>query len=225
MDYDEAVKLGREAAKSQWTLGDLALSLEPKYGDATLATFADDIGVSLKTMEQYRHVADIYPEKDGRPSIFGLAVTLMAQPDRAELVTTVSTVKEARELVKARKRDTKASEAAEEPQPDRSALEDISPEEVGSPSTRLEEAKEQYIEVPKDKEPPSYKDLTKEQKKNRVAFNVLAGSINEGILALGEAMVQMGNDPEALEWAQEDIRTMKRRILALEEFYTTEMSN
>lgn len=219
MDYDEAVKQGREAAKSQWTLGDLALSLEPKYGDATLATFADDIGVELKTLQDYRTVAAAFPEKSGRPDTFGVARTLAAQPDRAELVKTVSTVKEARELVKGRGLAKKEGQAAETPQPDRSALEDI------RPSTRLQEAEENYTELPTHLEPPSYKDLTREQKKHRVAFNTLAGSINEGILALGDAMVQMGDDPEALEMARDDIETMKRRILALEEFYKTEMSD
>lgn len=220
MDYDEAVKLGREAAKSQWTLGDLALSLEPKYGDATLATFADDIGVVLKTMEQYRHVAEIYTKDERSSNLpWSAHMVLMAQPDRAELVTTVSTVKEARELVKGRGLAKKEGQAAETPQPDRSALEDI------RPSTRLQEAEENYTELPTHLEPPSYKDLTREQKKHRVAFNTLAGSINEGILALGDAMVQMGDDPEALEMARDDIETMKRRILALEEFYKTEMSD
>lgn len=103
MDYLEAVKQGKEAAKSQWVLGDLALSVEPKYGEGTLKQFADDIGVELKTLQNYRTVAAAYPEKSGRPDIYTLAERLAAQPDRAELVKTVHTVKEARDLVRSRK--------------------------------------------------------------------------------------------------------------------------
>lgn len=203
---EEIIRLEALVETSQWDVA--RLIWEELETGKTQRQLAEEIGKSLRHVQVMANTHKIvldYPGSQDRPFHEAYAEAKRPKPKTDP--------------------EEKAQEAAETPQPDRSALEDINPEEVGSPSARLEEAKEQYIEVPKDKEPPSYKDLTKEQKKNRVAFNVLAGSINEGILALGEAMVQMGNDPEALEWAQEDIRTMKRRILALEEFYTTEMSN
>ena len=82
-----------------------------------LAKFAEDIGVEYSTLRDYKRVAAAYSEKSVRTENWSVAKRLASQPDRLELVKTVCTVKEARELVKGRKRDTKVQEAAETPQP------------------------------------------------------------------------------------------------------------
>jgi hypothetical protein len=105
--YDEAVRKGREAAKSQWVLGDLALELEPKYGNATLQHFADDIGVEYQTLKVYRYVAGQYEKGTRIPGLsFSVCQIFAGQGDRAELLSERKwTAKEAREYVQGRNGD------------------------------------------------------------------------------------------------------------------------
>lgn len=129
MEYDEGLRICREAeqaeSQSQWTRGDVALSLETTYGKGTIKRLAEDLGIEYSTLRNYKDVSAAYPESDARASLYTIARTLMAQPDRAELVKTVSTVKGARELVKERndakkaaKLAAKEAEAAKTPQPE-----------------------------------------------------------------------------------------------------------
>jgi hypothetical protein len=60
ISFDEAVREGKEivanAERGQWRLGELADSVEKKYGERKLAKFADAIGVAPCTLARYRDV-------------------------------------------------------------------------------------------------------------------------------------------------------------------------
>jgi hypothetical protein len=49
---------------AQWALGLLALKVESKYGEKTIASFAKSIGVSASSMMVYRWVAQQYTQSD-----------------------------------------------------------------------------------------------------------------------------------------------------------------
>lgn len=103
--YEERVRLGREAAKSQWVLGDLALEQcqDSKYGEATLESFAEAIGVEYNSLRQYRTVSEAYPQIATRvANLWTVYRDLASQEDRHELVKKKMTVKAARELVRKR---------------------------------------------------------------------------------------------------------------------------
>lgn len=59
--WDEHVRAGIEAREqrdgAQWTLGDLALSVETSYGEKSLEKYAAEVGVEYDTLVQYRWVA------------------------------------------------------------------------------------------------------------------------------------------------------------------------
>ncbi|HYS44063.1 MAG TPA: DNA N-6-adenine-methyltransferase [Geobacteraceae bacterium] len=93
---------GRQAAKMQWTLGDLAAEVHTGYGDHSLERYAEEIGVNYSTLRSYLSVARAYPESVGRPT-FSVGETLVSQPDRAELARQVKTFREARELAVSRR--------------------------------------------------------------------------------------------------------------------------
>lgn len=61
LEWDALVSEGRKARESadsfQWILGDLAAKVETVYGDKTLARFAEQIGVSAPTLDDYRRVS------------------------------------------------------------------------------------------------------------------------------------------------------------------------
>jgi hypothetical protein len=113
--WDDAVRKGREAANSQWTLGDLALEVEPKYGDHTLEQFADDIGVELRRIQEYRQVSETYP-RNTRSNALSWTVHLLFinQEDRAELIKRKKwTAKQAREFIQHRDEDEQTAEELE----------------------------------------------------------------------------------------------------------------
>ena len=68
-EWDDFVRLGIEAIqlrdKSNWTLGDLALDVETKYGAHSLKRYAEEINFSPESLKVYRWVASRY-EKDNR---------------------------------------------------------------------------------------------------------------------------------------------------------------
>ncbi len=118
MKYQESVKRGREAARSQWTLGDLALDLEPKYGEATLERYAEDIGVEFKTLEDYRYVSSRFefPVRTGNLA-WSVYKIFAAQEDRLDLISQERekpwTASAAREFVQARASDDQIDEDLE----------------------------------------------------------------------------------------------------------------
>jgi hypothetical protein len=64
MEWEEAVIEGIQARQqrdgAQWRLGDLALQIETTYGERTLASYAESIGVAYHALMQYRWVAGQY---------------------------------------------------------------------------------------------------------------------------------------------------------------------
>jgi hypothetical protein len=66
--WEDFVSLGLIAReykdKSQWILGRCALSIETKYGDNTLNKYAKEIGLDVKTLQNYRWVVKIYLTED-----------------------------------------------------------------------------------------------------------------------------------------------------------------
>jgi len=87
--YDSAVVAGKKIVADiedmQWRLGALADRLEPKYGDATLARFAEELGINYRTLKNMRCVTRAWQESDCRPS-FCIGQSLMAHPNREEIV-------------------------------------------------------------------------------------------------------------------------------------------
>lgn len=102
-------------SRSAWVLGDLAASVDTRYGESTLARYADDIGVAYESLKQYRRVAIAFPEKGGRLP-FSAAQALAAQPDRLELAASRDwTVAQARDLVSSRREPAPLPEPAPAP--------------------------------------------------------------------------------------------------------------
>lgn len=105
--YETAVKEGKDIVqrhqRDQWRLGELAAEIEPKYGEQTLAKFAEAISIEYKTLKNYRTVFIAYSESAPRGADWAVARELAAQPDRAELVQRDMTTREARELVQRRR--------------------------------------------------------------------------------------------------------------------------
>jgi len=64
--WDDHVRQGREARErrdgAQWTLGDLAASVETTYGDASIQKYAEEVGIPYDTLRRYRDVARRFPE-------------------------------------------------------------------------------------------------------------------------------------------------------------------
>jgi hypothetical protein len=104
--WDELVEAGKHLAGSnpQWELGDLVCEVETSYGDASLETYAKEIGSAFKTLQSVRTVAKAYPEKSLRgDNSFGVYKAFAAQPDRSDLVAARKwTVTEANEEVRRR---------------------------------------------------------------------------------------------------------------------------
>lgn len=104
--YESLVKQGRQAAKSQWTLGDLASKVETNYGDAKLQEYADDIGVEYGSLRRYRDVSKAYETAKRIADVpWSIYLVLAAQEDRFDLVASNPplTVAGARAMVRARK--------------------------------------------------------------------------------------------------------------------------
>jgi len=110
MIYAQAVRLGKEAAKSQWVLGDLALDVGTEYGEGKLQQYADDIGVEYEALKTYRTVARAYESGIRSPdSTWSIHRLFAAQHDRAALVrkrwTAAKARKEVRDRAERDKRD------------------------------------------------------------------------------------------------------------------------
>lgn len=71
ISWEEAVSRGMElrSAKdnSQWDLGDLALEVRSVYGKDSLGTFANEILINKKSLQQYRRVSAAFPPKQRSP--------------------------------------------------------------------------------------------------------------------------------------------------------------
>jgi hypothetical protein len=104
MLYTGYVEAGRNAVKHQWTLGDLAIQVTSlkSYGDAKLATYAEDIGIEYATLGGYMSVAKAWPKNCGRPQ-FSIASTLRSHPHKEAIVAAdpAMTVAKARAIMTA----------------------------------------------------------------------------------------------------------------------------
>ena len=94
--YERALRESREillnieaAERGQLRLGELADKLEPKYGDRTLAKFADEIGVAKCTLDRYRTVWRAWEGKLAPGPIFisyAVLRELATHDDREEII-------------------------------------------------------------------------------------------------------------------------------------------
>lgn len=102
-EYTELVTQGKKAANVQWVLGDLALKVDKKYGENSLAQYAEDIGIDPTTLKHYRRVSGAYEIGRRRPILsWSIYELFSAQEDRLELVKKTWTVREARQFLQER---------------------------------------------------------------------------------------------------------------------------
>jgi hypothetical protein len=107
-EYEAAVEEGKAVVAAisgkQWALGDLADTIETKYGENRLEQFAKDIDFdgAVSTLERYRDVCRAFPEGRGRPRYFASAQILATHPKRWEIVehNPDISVREAREITR-----------------------------------------------------------------------------------------------------------------------------
>lgn len=113
--YEQLVKSGREAARSQWTLGDNALEVETVYGENSLGQYADDVGVELRTLEDYKWVASKYDSTVRTVLSFAVHKVFASQEDRLELIGKKKwTARQARDFVQHRGEDDQTDEELDE---------------------------------------------------------------------------------------------------------------
>jgi hypothetical protein len=104
--YADHVAAWRELdSRTSWVKGDIAASLETRYGEGRLQEFAHDVDEEYATVKEYRRVARAYPQKARRLAISWSAhQTLASQDDRVQLLAAHEwTVAQARVLVESRK--------------------------------------------------------------------------------------------------------------------------
>ena len=120
ISYDAAVSEGKQivaklevAQRGQLRLGELADKLEPKYGDRTMAKYANELGISKCTLDRYRTVWRAWEGKlaPGPNSIPSYAVCReLAKHDKREAIVRENpaiTKSEARKLMRDYKHDEK----------------------------------------------------------------------------------------------------------------------
>ena len=102
--YDRAVAACLILTKYQWAIGDWAVkvTVEAKYGDATLTRFSNDIGQEYDTVRRYRDVAKTWPQNAPRGA-FSICRELATHPDRVAILANNPSMKyeEAREIMRA----------------------------------------------------------------------------------------------------------------------------
>lgn len=101
LTYEDHVRLDTLAVSmATWTRATLAYSVAVNFGEAVLAQYAKDIEVAYGTVRNWRAVVKAYQGLSFRNDIsFAVAQVLAAQPDRARLVETVKTKRDAMALV------------------------------------------------------------------------------------------------------------------------------
>lgn len=84
----EGAQLVRNMEQSQMRLGQIADELEPKYGDATLARYAQEMKINANTLQNYRSVYRTWHEDPRAKEFpkFSVAKALVRHPDRAKIV-------------------------------------------------------------------------------------------------------------------------------------------
>jgi hypothetical protein len=90
--WDEAVEEGKrlivDLESSQMRLGEIADRIQPKYGESTLAQYAQELKMNLNTLQNLRSVYRTWHEDLNVKSIpkFSVAKALVGHPDRAKIV-------------------------------------------------------------------------------------------------------------------------------------------
>jgi hypothetical protein len=77
-DVERGQFLVEQTAGNQYHLGELADSIEPKYGKGTLESFAEAIGIEYNTLKGYRTVWRKWKDASVRPHNYALARTLVS---------------------------------------------------------------------------------------------------------------------------------------------------
>jgi hypothetical protein len=92
ISLDEAVEEGKRLIKdleaNQMRIGEIADRLESKYGESTLARYAQIMETNVNTLQNYRSVYRTWhedPKVKGFPK-FSVAKALVRHPDRAKIV-------------------------------------------------------------------------------------------------------------------------------------------
>lgn len=147
--WAELVEQGRKLVSGQnWQLGDLALEVATSYGEGSLDKFAKEIGVAHNTLQDYRRVAQAYPEllERSHNSTWSVYRVLAALDDRHKLIKAGMTVVDARRMVEDRKHAVEAAgPAGGTPSPgSRGTKEPTEPKEDVPPS-REEKAREREL--------------------------------------------------------------------------------
>jgi hypothetical protein len=111
--WDDEVEEGKRLVAGldagQMRLGEIADRLEPKYGESTLARYAQAIGTNVNTLQNYRSVYGTWHE-DSKVTVFpkfSVAKALVKHPDRAKIVENQPeiTEREAKEETKKHKEE------------------------------------------------------------------------------------------------------------------------
>jgi hypothetical protein len=89
--------------KANWTVGDLALSVQSRYGKSTVQKFAGDLGLPAGTVYDFRAVATAYPAEARGVATWTVHQILRKLDDRNDLVKSAMTAAEARAIVESRK--------------------------------------------------------------------------------------------------------------------------
>lgn len=87
-DWETICEQGRRCAESldagRWTLGDIALTVEKRYGQDSIGAFARDINVKASRVREYRTVAAFY-ESSARAAFLSTRPTLTYSHLRAAM--------------------------------------------------------------------------------------------------------------------------------------------
>jgi hypothetical protein len=115
--YRDLVERGKSAAKSLWTLGDLARQVETEYGAESLARYAEDVGVPYETLKAARTTARAWPDEKGRRLSFSASQAMNALPNRFKIAEKRPglTMAQARELATAYRDSKRRGETEEQP--------------------------------------------------------------------------------------------------------------
>lgn len=111
---DDYARLWREVdSRANWVKGEIAARVVTRYGENTLAEFAEKTGESVTSLRAYRTVRQKWDENSRRLEIsWSVHQALASQEDRADLIASQETwtVDQARALVSERRAQAAESE-------------------------------------------------------------------------------------------------------------------
>lgn len=90
LNYEQAVEEAKvivsRVQKDLWRLAEIAFSLEPKYGDLTLARFAEEVGLSYRTIRAYRQIYEKFKDTKWQRLPFWTAAELVTVPNAEQVI-------------------------------------------------------------------------------------------------------------------------------------------